>query len=60
MVVKKLKFSYYYVRDFRIGSFFNVFNRDMLIYDVDDFIRVYYMEYYNMFKEDMEVINVQV
>lgn len=60
MVAKKPKSSYYHARDFRIGSFFNVLNRDMLIHDVDDFTRAYYMEHYNMSKEDMEAINVQV
>ena len=54
------KESYYRDTDLHIGSYIRVFDRDLLLHDVDEFTRNYYRTKYNYSEDMLAAIDVQV
>ncbi|CAM6035434.1 unnamed protein product [Sphagnum compactum] len=55
----KPKENYYRDTDLHIGSYIRIFDRDMLIHDVDEFTRNYYQKKYGYTEDMLEAVNVQ-
>lgn len=51
---------FYHESDLHVGSYIKVYGRDMLIHDCDDYTRNYYMKKWNVSKEMLEPVFVQV
>jgi hypothetical protein len=56
----KPKETFYRDTDLHIGSYIRIFDRDMLIHDVDEFTRNYYQKKYGYTEDMLEAVNVQV
>lgn len=51
---------YYRDTDLHIGSYIRVFDRDLLLHDVDEFTRNYYRTKYGYSEDMLAAIDVQV
>ncbi len=60
VLTAKPKETYYRDTDLHIGSYIRIFDRDMLIHDVDEFTRNYYQKKYGYTEDMLEAVNVQV
>lgn len=54
------KTDYYRDTDLHIGSYIRVFDRDLLLHDVDEFTRNYYRTKYGYSEDMLAAIDVQV